>query len=163
GVKNGPSPEWLQRRLRSIGQKPISTLVDITNFITHDRGRPLHVYDVAKLSGTVYARMGREGESFLALNGKVYDVTPSMCVIADDARVLGLGGVMGGEHSGCTEATVDVLIESAYFDPTITHQTGRALALTTDAQYRFARGVDSGFIVPGVELATRMILDLCGG
>jgi phenylalanyl-tRNA synthetase beta chain len=163
GVKNGPSPEWLQRRLRSIGQKPISALVDITNFITHDRGRPLHVYDVAKLSGTVRARMGREGESFLALNGKVYDVTPAMCVISDDARVLGLGGVIGGEYSGCTEATTDVLIESAYFDATITHQTGRALALTTDAQYRFARGVDSGFIVPGVELATRLIMDICGG
>lgn len=163
GVKNGPSPEWLQRRLRAIGQKPISALVDITNFITHDRGRPLHVYDVAKLSGTVRARMGREGESFKALNDKVYDVTPAMCVIADDARVLGLGGVIGGEYSGCSEATTDVLLESAYFDPTITHQTGRTLALTTDAQYRFARGVDTGFIVPGVELATRMILDLCGG
>ncbi len=163
GVKNGPSPEWLQRRLHSIGQKPISALVDITNFITHDRSRPLHVYDLAKLSGAVRARMGREGESFLALNGKVYDVTPAMCVIADDARVLGLGGVIGGEYSSCAEATTDVLIESAYFDPTITHQTGRALNLITDAQYRFARGVDSGFIVPGVELATRMILDLCGG
>ncbi len=163
GVKNGPSPEWLQRRLRGVGQKPISALVDITNFITIDRGRPLHVYDVSKLSGVVRARMGREGESFLALNGNVYDVTPSMCVIADDARVLGLGGVIGGEYSGCTEATTDVLIESAYFDPTITHQTGRALGLVTDAQYRFARGVDSGFIVPGVELATRMILDMCGG
>jgi phenylalanyl-tRNA synthetase beta chain len=163
GVKNGPSPEWLQRRLRSIGQKPISALVDITNFITHDRGRPLHVYDIAKLAGPVRARMGREGESFLALNGKVYDVTPAMCVIADDARVLGLGGVIGGEHSGCSEATTDVLIESAYFDPTITHQTGRALSLITDAQYRFARGVDTSFVVPGAELATRMILDLCGG
>ncbi len=163
GVKNGPSPEWLQRRLRGIGQKPISALVDITNFITHDRSRPLHVYDVSKLSGTVRARMGREGESFLALNGRVYDVTPAMCVIADDARVLGLGGVIGGEHSGCTEATSDVLIESAYFDATITHQTGRALNLITDAQYRFARGVDSGFIVPGVELATRLIMEICGG
>ncbi len=163
GVKNGPSPAWLQQRLRAIGQKPISVLVDITNLITHDRARPLHVYDAAKLNGVVRARMGREGESFKALNGNVYNVTPAMCVIADDERVLGLGGVIGGEHSGVSEATTDILVECAYFDTTITHQTGRALTLTTDAQYRFARGVDSSFVVPGLELATRMILDLCGG
>ena len=163
GVKNGPSPAWLQQRLRSIGQKPISALVDITNLITHDRARPLHVYDSAKLNGVVRARMGREGESFKALNGAVYDVTPAMCVIADDDRVLGLGGVIGGEYSGVSEATTDILVECAYFDSTRTHQTGRALTLTTDAQYRFARGVDSGFVVPGLELATRMILELCGG
>ena len=163
GVKNGPSPEWLQQRLRSIGQKPISALVDITNFITHDRGRPLHVYDAAKLKGAVRARMGRQGESFIALNGNAYDVTPAMCVIADDDRVLGLGGVIGGEHSGVNEGTTDILVECAYFDPTLTHQTGRALDLITDAQYRFARGVDPGFVVPGIELATRLILDLCGG
>jgi phenylalanyl-tRNA synthetase beta chain len=163
GVKNGPSPAWLQQRLRAIGQKPISALVDITNLITHDRARPLHVYDAAKLKGVVRARMGRDGESFKALNGNVYNVTPAMCVIADDERVLGLGGVIGGEYSGVSEATADILVECALFDPTLTHQTGRALALTTDAQYRFARGVDSGFVVPGLELATRMILDLCGG
>jgi phenylalanyl-tRNA synthetase beta chain len=163
GVKNGPSPAWLQQRLRAIGQKPISTLVDITNLITHDRARPLHVYDAAKLSGVVRARMGREGESFKALNGNVYTVTPAMCVIADDERVLGLGGVIGGEYSGVSETTTDILVECAYFDPTLTHQTGRALSLITDAQYRFARGVDSGFVVPGIELATRLILDLCGG
>jgi phenylalanyl-tRNA synthetase beta chain len=163
GVKNGPSPAWLQQRLRAIGQKPISALVDITNLITHDRARPLHVYDAAKLNGVVRARMGREGESFKALNGNVYNVTPAMCVIADDGRVLGLGGVIGGEYSGVSETTTDILVECALFDPTITHQTGRALTLTTDAQYRFARGVDSSFVVPGIELATRMILDLCGG
>ncbi|MGD9816653.1 MAG: phenylalanine--tRNA ligase subunit beta [Hyphomonadaceae bacterium] len=163
GVKNGPSPAWLQQRLRAIGQKPISALVDITNLITHDRGRPLHVYDAAKLDGVVRARMGRDGESFMALNGNVYNVTPAMCVIADDARVLGLGGVIGGEYSGVSETTADVLVECAYFDPTLTHQTGRALGLVTDAQYRFARGVDSGFVVPGMELATRLILELCGG
>jgi phenylalanyl-tRNA synthetase beta chain len=163
GVKNGPSPAWLQQRLRAIGQKPISALVDVTNLITHDRARPLHVYDAAKLKGVVRARMGRDGESFKALNGNVYNVTPAMCVIADDERVLGLGGVIGGEYSGVSEATADILVECALFDPTLTHQTGRALALTTDAQYRFARGVDSGFVVPGLELATRMILDLCGG
>lgn len=163
GVKNGPSPAWLQQRLRAIGQKPISALVDITNLITHDRARPLHVYDAAKLNGVVRARMGREGESFKALNGNVYNVTPAMCVIADDERVLGLGGVIGGEYSGVSESTTDILVECALFDPTITHQTGRALALNTDAQYRFARGVDSGFVIPGIELATRLILDICGG
>ncbi|MBK8542880.1 MAG: phenylalanine--tRNA ligase subunit beta [Caulobacteraceae bacterium] len=163
GVKNGPSPVWLQQRLRAIGQKPITALVDITNLITHDRARPLHVYDAAKLNGVVRARMGEEGESFKALNGNVCNVTPAMCVIADDERVLGLGGVIGGEYSGVSETTTDILVECAYFDTTITHQTGRALTLTTDAQYRFARGVDSGFVVPGLELATRMILDLCGG
>ncbi len=163
GVKNGPSPAWLQQRLRAISQKPISTLVDITNLITHDRARPLHVYDAATLNGVVRARMGKDGESFKALNGNVYNVTPAMCVIADDQRVLGLGGVIGGEHSGVSESTTDILVECAYFDPTLTHQTGRALSLITDAQYRFARGVDSGFVVPGLELATRTILDLCGG
>ncbi|MGD9980710.1 MAG: phenylalanine--tRNA ligase subunit beta, partial [Hyphomonadaceae bacterium] len=163
GVKNGPSPAWLQQRLRAIGQKPISALVDITNLITHDRSRPLHVYDAAKLNGVVRARMGKDGESFKALNGNVYNVTPQMCVIADDERVLGLGGVIGGEHSGVGETTTDILVECALFDPTTTHQTGRALGLVTDAQYRFARGVDSAFVVPGLELATRVILDLCGG
>ncbi|MDZ4692449.1 phenylalanine--tRNA ligase subunit beta [Terricaulis sp.] len=163
GVKNGPSPAWLQQRLRAIGQKPISALVDITNLITHDRSRPLHVYDAAKLSGVVRARMGREGESFKALNGNVYNVTPAMCVIADDERVLGLGGIIGGEYSGVSETTTDILVECALFDPTMIHQAGRALTLTTDAQYRFARGVDSAFVIPGIELATRLILDLCGG
>jgi phenylalanyl-tRNA synthetase beta chain len=163
GVKNGPSPAWLQQRLRANGQKPISALVDISNLITHDRARPLHVYDAAKLNGVVRARMGRDGESFKALNGNVYDVTAAMCVIADEERVLGLGGVIGGEQSGVSEATTDILVECALFDPSITHQTGRTLGLVTDAQYRFARGVDSGFVVPGLELATRIILDLCGG
>ena len=163
GVKNGPSPAWLQQRLRAIGQKPISALVDITNLITHDRARPLHVYDASKLSGVVRARMGRDGESFKALNGNVYTVTPAMCVIADDERVLGLGGVIGGEYSGVSETTTDILVECALFDPTLIHQTGRALTLTTDAQYRFARGVDSGFVAPGIELATRLIHELCGG
>jgi phenylalanyl-tRNA synthetase beta chain len=163
GVKNDPSPAWLQQRLRAIGQKPISALVDITNLITHDRARPLHVYDVAKLNGAVRARVGRDGESFKALNGNVYNVTPAMCVIADDERVLGLGGIIGGEHSGVSATTTDILVECALFDPTLTHQTGRALQLITDAQYRFARGVDSAFVVPGIELATRLILDLCGG
>lgn len=163
GVKNGPSPAWLQQRLRAVGLRPRNALVDITNFIALDRSRPLHVYDAAKLKGTVRARLGKQGESFKALDGNVYEVTPEMCVIADDRAVLGLGGVIGGEETGCSEATTDVLVESAWFDPTRTHQIGRATGIVSDAQYRFARGVDSGFVVPGLEMATRMILDLCGG
>ncbi|MEJ0060288.1 MAG: phenylalanine--tRNA ligase subunit beta [Terricaulis sp.] len=163
GVKNGPSPDWLQRRLRAIGIKPRSALVDITNYLSYDRARPLHVYDASKVQGVVRARLGREGESFKALDGETYVITPAMCVIADDARVLGLGGVMGGEYSGCSDATTDVLLESAYFDPIRTFETGRATGIQSDAQYRFARGVDPGFVVPGIELATRMILELCGG
>ncbi len=163
GVKNKPSPEWLQQKLRAVGLKPRSALVDITNYLSLDRARPLHVYDADKVSGTVRARLGREGESFLALDGKVYDVTPAMCVIADDKGVLGLGGIMGGDASGCTEATINVLVESAWFDPLRTFQTGRATGINSDAKYRFERGVDPGFIVPGLELATRLILEICGG
>jgi phenylalanyl-tRNA synthetase beta chain len=163
GVKNGPSPAWLQARLRAVGLRPRNILVDVTNYISLDRARPLHVYDAAKLRGAIRARLGRAGESFKALDGNVYNVTPDMCVIADDEKVLGLGGVIGGEETGSSEATTDVFVESAYFDPTRTHATGRATGIVSDAQYRFARGVDTGFVVPGVELATRMILDLCGG
>ena len=163
-VKNGPSPEWLQRRLRAIGLRPINALVDVTNFLCYDRDRPLHVYDAAKLSdGFVEARMGVTGESFLALDGKTYAVTTDQCVIADAQSVLGLGGVMGGEASGCSEATTDVFVEAALFDPIRTAQTGRDTGILSDAQYRFARGVDSGFVLSGIELATRLILDFCGG
>ncbi len=163
GVKNGPSPAWLQQRLRAVGLRPRNALVDITNLVSLARARPLHVYDVAKLNGTMRARLGRAGESFKALDGNVYEVTPTMCVIADDDRVLGLGGVMGGEYSGCSQATIDVLIESAYFDPVRTHETGRATAIVSDAQYRFARGVDPESCVPGLEWATRLVLEFCGG
>ena len=121
-MKNGPSPDWLQRRLKAIGLRPINALVDITNYISYDRGRPLHVYDADKLKGAIHARLGRQGESFKALDGKSYDVDAEMCVIADDARVLGLGGVIGGEETGCTDATNNVFIESAYFDPKRTAQ-----------------------------------------
>lgn len=163
GVKNGPSPEWLQRKLRALGLKPRNALVDITNYLSFDRARPLHVYDAEKVKGTVRARMGKAGESFLALDGKTYAVTPAMCAIADESGVIGLGGVMGGESTGCTDATTDVLIESAWFDPLITFQTGRATGINSDAKYRFERGVDPGFVVPGLELATRLVLDICGG
>jgi phenylalanyl-tRNA synthetase beta chain len=180
GVKNGPSPEWLQNTLRSIGLRPINALVDVTNFISYDRGRPLHVYDAAKLSGDVIrARRGRfaaesgaaEGgaahtdEQLIALDGKTYDIGPQMSVIADAGgeRPIGLGGVMGGASTGCTEATTDVFIESAWFDPIVTAQTVRDTGINSDAGYRFARGVDPDFVVPGLELATKLILQICGG
>ncbi len=163
GVKNGPSPEWLQRRLKAIGLRPINALVDITNYISYDRGRPLHVYDADKLSGAIRARLGKKGESFKALDGKTYEADGDMCVIADDGGVLGLGGVIGGEETGSTDATTDVFIESAYFDPKRTARTGRTLNIQSDARYRFERGVDPAFVVPGLELATRMVLEICGG
>lgn len=164
GVKNGPSPKWLQDKLTSIGLKPISALVDVTNYLSYDRARPLHVYDVAKISGdTLTARLGRDGEKLEALDGKTYDLSAEMCVIADSVVALGLGGVMGGTSSGCSDETVDVFVESAYFDPIRTAQTGRTTTITSDAQYRFARGVDPEFVVPGLELATQIILDICGG
>jgi len=162
-VKNGPSPDWLQKRLRVIGLRPINALVDITNYISYDRGRPLHVYDADKLTGAIRARLGRKGESFAALDGKTYEVDADMCVIADDRAVLGLGGVMGGAETGVTEATTNVFIESAYFDPKRTARTGRRLGIQSDARYRFERGVDPAFVVPGLELATDLVLQLCGG
>ena len=164
GVKNGPSPDWLQRKLVSIGLRPINALVDVTNYLTHDRDRPLHVYDAAKIQGGFLdARLAREGESLLALDGRSYGLDAEVCVIADGSGVIDLGGVMGGQSTGCSEATTEVFIEAAYFDPIRTAETGRRLGLISDAQYRFARGVDPGFVVPGLELATQLILELCGG
>lgn len=163
GVSNGPSPEWMQQRLRAVGLRPINALVDVTNYISQDRGRPLHVYDADKLKGAVRARLGKAGETFLGLDGKDYAVDETMCVIADDSGPLGFGGVMGGETSGSTDATVNVLIESAYFDPLRTAATGRKTGLVTDARYRFERGVDPESVLPGLDLATQMILKICGG
>ena len=163
GVKNGPSPAWMQARLKAVGLRPINALVDVTNYISNDLGRPLHVYDADKLSGYIRARLGKTGESFLGLDGKTYDVDETMCVIADDKGPLGLGGIMGGEASGCTDATTNVLIESAWFDPVRTAITGRKTGLVTDARYRFERGVDPQSVVPGLDLATAMIIEMCGG
>ncbi len=163
GVNNGPSPDWLQARLKAVGLRPISALVDITNFFSLDQARPLHVYDMAKLSGAVVARRGREGESFLALNDKEYSVTADDCVIADDACVLGLGGVMGGKGSGVTETTTDVLLECAWFDPEWIGATGRRHGISSDARARFERGIDPMQLSVVIETAARMILDLCGG
>ena len=162
-VQNGPSPKWLQRRLIAIGLRPINALVDITNYVTFDRGRPLHVFDAAKVKGDLVVRRAQEGEKVLALDGREYALTSEMCVIADDSGVESIAGIMGGEHSGCDWNTKDVLIESALWEPLNIARTGRTLGIITDARYRFERGVDPEFMVPGLELATRMVLDLCGG
>ena len=163
GVKNGPSPEWMQKRLRAIGLRPIDAIVDITNYITHDRGRPLHVFDLKKTKGDLVVRRARDGEEVVALDGKTYRLDPGVVVIADDNGVESIAGIMGGEHSGSDETTTDVLIESALWDPLNIAQTGRRLGINSDARYRFERGVDPDFMVPGLELATLMVLDLCGG
>jgi phenylalanyl-tRNA synthetase beta chain len=163
GVKNGPSPEWLQKRLVAIGLRPINALVDITNFITYDRGRPLHVFDAAKVHGDLTVRRARAGETLLALDGKTYTLDDTMCVIADQDGVESLAGIMGGQATGCSEATTDVLIESALWVPANIAQTGRKLGLNSDARYRFERGVDPAFMLPGLDLATHMVVELCGG
>ena len=163
GVKNGPSPEWLQRRLRAIGLRPISSLVDITNYITFAYGRPLHVFDADKVEGNVRARDARDGETLEALDNKTYTLVPGMTVIADDAGPEAIAGIIGGIPSSCTPETVNVFLEAAYFDPLRTAATGRKLGITSDARYRFERGVDPAFTPVGAEIATRMILDLCGG
>jgi phenylalanyl-tRNA synthetase beta chain len=142
GVKNGPSPAWLQERLKSAGQRPISALVDITNLVMLTYGRPAHAYDLAKLSGAVVARGAVDGETCVALNGKEYTLDAGMTVIADDAGVHDIAGIMGGEHSGCGDDTTDVLLEIAYFNPERIAATGRKLNLTSDARSRFERGVD---------------------
>jgi phenylalanyl-tRNA synthetase beta chain len=163
GVKNGPSPKWLQDRLKSAGQRPISALVDITNYVMLAYGRPAHAYDLAKLSGAVFARRAKDGETCLALNGKLYTLTSEMTVIADDNGIHDIAGIMGGEHSGCSDATTDVLLEIAYFDPTRIANTGRALNLTSDARQRFERGVDPAFLDAGLALLTDLIVGICGG
>jgi len=163
GVKNGPSPQWLQDRLKAIGLRPISKLVDVTNYITHDLGRPLHVYDASKLNGDLKARLAEAGETFTALDDKEYTAKGGETVIADNTGLQGFGGIIGGLASGCSDDTTDVVLEAALFDPKRTAFTGRDHGLITDARYRFERGVDERFIRDGIEIATKMILDLCGG
>ena len=164
GVKNGPSPDWLQARLKAIGLRPISALVDITNFFTFAWNRPLHVFDADKVTGgSLRIHPAKGGEQFLALDGKTYTLIPGQMAISDDAGVESLAGIMGGEHSGCTEDTVNVFLESAWWDPITIAATGRALKINSDARYRFERGADPAFTLPGLDMATRMILDLCGG
>lgn len=163
GVKNGESPKWLKDRLEAIGLRPISALVDITNYMTFAFSRPLHVFDADKVTGDIHVRFAEPGEKFLALNEKEYTLDGDVTVIADDAKAEALGGVMGGEESGCTAETVNVFVEAAYFDPVRTAATGRKLNLQSDARYRFERGVDPAFLVDGMEIATHLILSLCGG
>ena len=163
GVRNGDSPEWMRSKLKAIGQKPISLLVDITNFVSIDLGRPLHVYDRDKLNGALVARKAVDGEQMVALNGKTYTLDASMTVIADDAMVHDIGGIMGGEHSGVSEGTADVLIECAFFDPEHIARTGQKLGLTSDARQRFERGVDPAFLDDGLAIATKLVLDHAGG
>ena len=164
GVRNGPSPQWLQDRLRAIGLRPISILVDITNYFTFDQNRPLHVFDADKVAGhTLRVHRAKGGEAFHALDEKTYTLEPDMTAISDANGVESLAGVMGGQHSGCTDETVNVFVEAAYFDPIRTAYTGRALKLHSDARYRFERGIDPQWTPVGLEAATHMILDLCGG
>src|SRR4026209_1458935 len=162
-VKNGPGPAWMQQRLKAGGLRPINALVGGANFMSPDCGRPLHVYDADKLEGAIRARLGHRGEACPALDGMTYEVDGDMCVIADDRAVLGLGGVIGGEETGVTESTTNVFIESAYFDPKRTARPGRRLNIQSDARYRFERGVDPEFVVAGLELATDLVLQICGG
>ena len=163
GVSNGPSPDWLQQRLKAIGLRPISALVDITNYFTYGLNRPLHVFDAGKVTGTLRIHAAVGGEEFLALDGKTYTLRAGMMAISDAAGVESLAGIMGGEVSGCSDATTDVFLESAFWDPITIAATGRALKINSDARYRFERGVDPAFTLEGLDLATQMILDLCGG
>ncbi|MFI5012575.1 MAG: phenylalanine--tRNA ligase subunit beta [Hyphomicrobiales bacterium] len=163
GVKNGASPAFMQRRLKAIGLRPINALVDITNYLTFDRGRPLHVFDASKVRGALSVRRAETDESLTALDGKTYVFDDTMVVIADRQGVESIGGIMGGEASGCDERTTEVLIESALWDPLNIAETGRKLGINTDARYRFERGVDPAFCLPGLEMATRLVLDICGG
>jgi phenylalanyl-tRNA synthetase beta chain len=163
GVRNGQSPEWMQRRLKAAGQRPISALVDITNYLTIGYGRPAHVYDLAKVHGHLGARRACDGEKVLALNEKEYVLDSSMCVIADANEVHDIGGIMGGEHSGVTGETTDVVLEIAYFEPESIARTGQKLGLTSDARSRFERGVDPAFLDDGLAILAGLIIDICGG
>ncbi|HTU09373.1 MAG TPA: phenylalanine--tRNA ligase subunit beta [Allosphingosinicella sp.] len=163
GVRNGPSPEWLQQRLKAVGQRPISALVDMTNYITLSYGRPLHVFDLAKVQGNLTARRARDGEEVLALNGKTYRLDPTITAIADEAGADGIGGIMGGERTSVDETTTDILIECAWFDPERIALSGQKLGLTSDARSRFERGADPAFVEAGIQLGTALAIELAGG
>ena len=163
GLKNGPSPQWLQDWLKAAGLRPISAVVDVTNFVSHGWGRPLHAFDATKLTGNMRARLAKAGETIIALDGKTYTLDEEIVVIADETAARAIAGIMGGEETACTEATTDVFLESALFDPIRIAGTGRKLGILSDARYRFERGVDPEFVLPGLELATKLILQFCGG
>ncbi|AQX20745.1 phenylalanyl-tRNA synthetase beta subunit [Bartonella sp. CDC_skunk] len=162
-VQNGRSPQWMQQRLNAIGLRSINALIDITNYISFDFGRPLHVFDADKLKGKLSVRLGREGEQFQALNGKVYNLGLENCVIADEEGVIAIAGIMGGERTGCDDKTRRVIIESALWDSKNIARTGRSLGLISDARYRFERGVDPAFMESGLEIAAELVLRFCGG
>ncbi|NOX39185.1 MAG: phenylalanine--tRNA ligase subunit beta [Alphaproteobacteria bacterium] len=162
-VKNGPSPQWLQDRLRAIGLRPISALVDVTNFFTYDRNRPLHVFDADKVQGDLRVHFASGGEGLTALDDKDYRLDAGMMAISDGQGVQSIAGIMGGVQTGCTETTQNVFVESAYWDPITIAATGRKLKINSDARYRFERGIDPAFTGEGLELATRLILEICGG
>ena len=163
GVSNGPSPDWLRQRLRAIGLRPINALVDITNFVSIDRARPLHVFDADTLTGAIHARLGRAGESLLALDGKTYQLDETIPVIADESGPIGIAGIMGGAPTGSSDATTNVFIECAWFDPAVIASAGRKLGINSDARYRFERHVDPEGVIPGIELAARLVIEFCGG
>ncbi len=163
GVKNRPSPDWAQQKLRAIGLRPINALVDVTNLLTYDRARPLHVFDAAKVKGHLTVRRANKGERLTALDGHSYELDETMCVIADEKGVESLSGIMGGEATGCSDTTTDVLVESALWVPINIAETGRKLGINSDARARFERGVDPAFAVPGLEMATKLVLEMCGG
>lgn len=163
GVKVGPSPEWLQGRLESVGLRPINNIVDITNFVLMELGQPLHAFDVAKLDGGIHVRTARDGEKLVALDGETYELAASDTVIADAKKALAIGGVMGGEDSGVTEASTDILLESAYFHPPTIRKTSHRLTLSSDSSYRFERGVDPQQVLAASDLAVRLILEIAGG
>ncbi|MBX9697601.1 MAG: phenylalanine--tRNA ligase subunit beta [Alphaproteobacteria bacterium] len=162
-LQNKESPSWLQGRLKSIGLRPISAVVDVTNFIMHDMGRPMHAFDADKITGDMIVRMACNGERLMALDEKEYDLDSSMLVVADQQGPVSLAGVMGGLHSGCTQTTTSVILESAFFDPGLIARTGRALGIHSDARHRFERGVDAALVNVMLDLATQMIIDICGG
>jgi len=162
-VRNGPSPDWMQKRLKAIGLRPINALVDITNYLAFDRARPLHVFDADKVRGAITVRRAKAGEALLALDGRTYVLDEDNVVIADEAGVESLAGIMGGQASGCDEATTAVLIESALWDPVNIARSGRRLGIVSDARYRFERGIDPAFCLPGLDLAAALVLELCGG
>ncbi len=163
GVKNGPSPQWLKDKLKSVGLKSISALVDVTNYFCHDQARPLHVFDADKLQGNLNLRLSKKGESFDALDDKTYMLDEGMLVIDDEKGIISLAGVMGGLASGCSEATTNVFLESAYFDPITVAKTGQKLNIISDARTRFERGIDPQSTFPALDASAQMILDLCGG
>jgi phenylalanyl-tRNA synthetase beta chain len=162
-VKNVASPKWMQDRLKAIGLRPISALVDITNYLSYDLCRPLHVFDTDKLKGDIHVRLSNSGEELESLNEKTYKTEDFMTAVCDDSGVLALGGIIGGEPTGCTDETVNVFVECAYFDPWRTAKAGRFLQIDSDARYRFERGIDPSFTIEGMEIATRLIMDICGG